>query len=215
MDRAWTGLFFQFHLPEWQDARGQRRIFRIAYGQFLQVARQAQPAPYVTGHGWRTSRTKILDNAIIGFGKLELGEQPIEANAGNQITFTVTGPPPIKGEALSIFNPAHGYTDRVRQLLEAARQACAGSRFAPVDTAPVSLAVVLHAPDRTPGDATNYLGGIADVLEHKAHRGTIDHLGVLMAVWLYRNDRQIKEVSYREVAADEVSYTVTVRELGH
>jgi hypothetical protein len=21
MDRAWTGLFFQFHLPEWQDPR--------------------------------------------------------------------------------------------------------------------------------------------------------------------------------------------------
>jgi hypothetical protein len=28
MDRAWTGKFFQFHLPERQDERGQRRIFQ-------------------------------------------------------------------------------------------------------------------------------------------------------------------------------------------
>lgn len=38
MDRAWTGTFFQFHLPEWQDVAGQRRIFGIAYGQFAAVA---------------------------------------------------------------------------------------------------------------------------------------------------------------------------------
>jgi hypothetical protein len=44
-------------------------------------------------------------------------------------------------------------------------------------------------------------------------RGPLDHLGDLATVWLYRNDRQIEQVSYREVAADQVSYTVTVREL--
>jgi hypothetical protein len=32
-------------------------------------------------------------------------------------------------------------------------------------------------------------------------------------VWLYRNDRQIKAISYRETEADDVSYTVTIREL--
>jgi hypothetical protein len=29
-------------------------------------------------------------------------------------------------------------------------------------------------------------------------------------VWLYRNDRQIKEIRYREVPADQVSYVLTV-----
>lgn len=35
----------------------------------------------------------------------------------------------------------------------------------------------------------------------------------IASVWLYRNDRQIKELSYREVEADEAVYTVTVRAL--
>ncbi len=38
MDRAWTGFFFQFHLPEWQGVDSQRRLFRIAYDQFVSVA---------------------------------------------------------------------------------------------------------------------------------------------------------------------------------
>ena len=67
MDRAYTGKFFQFHLPEWQDARGQHRIFTLAYNQFVNVARQVRPQQYVTNERWRTSRTKILDNALIGF----------------------------------------------------------------------------------------------------------------------------------------------------
>jgi hypothetical protein len=36
-----------------------------------------------------------------------------------------------------------------------------------------------------------------DVLENKSHRGQLDHLGDLATFWLYRNDRQIKEVSYQ------------------
>lgn len=64
-----------------------------------------------------------------------------------------------------------------------------------------------------PGDATNYLGGIADVLEQKSHRVAIDHLADLEQVWLYKNDRQIKQVTYKEVAADQVEYRVTVRSL--
>lgn len=52
------------------------------------------------------------------------------------------------------------------------------------------------------------------MLQNKAHRGTLDHLGGLGNVWLYHNDRQIKAVSYRETEADSVSYTVTIWELG-
>jgi hypothetical protein len=41
------------------------------------VARLVHPGQYVTGAGWRTSRTKILDNALIGFRKAELGTSPL------------------------------------------------------------------------------------------------------------------------------------------
>jgi hypothetical protein len=34
-----------------------------------QVARAVKPADYI-GEGWRTSRSKVLDNAIIGYCKL-------------------------------------------------------------------------------------------------------------------------------------------------
>lgn len=77
--------------------------------------------------------------------------------------------------------------------------------------------VVLTPPaDREAWDATNYLGGIADVLEHKALRGAeVEHLGHLANVWLYRNDRQIKQVSYREATHDQAGhgYQVTVSRL--
>jgi hypothetical protein len=51
------------------------------------------------------------------------------------------------------------------------------------------------------------------VLEDKSHRGPLEHLGALAAVRLYRNDRQIKQVAYREDESAQVGYTVTVRPL--
>jgi hypothetical protein len=47
-----------------------------------------------------------------------------------------------------------------------------------------------------------------------AHRGSLDHLGDLGHAWLYRNDRQIKAITYREDQADKASYTVSIRVLG-
>jgi hypothetical protein len=130
------------------------------------------------------------------------------------ITFDVPGYPPAKNEALSMLGAGHSHAPRVRLLLEAAGQACRSQPFAPVDGGPVSLDVVLHCPTgQNPADATNYLGGIADVLEDKPHRGTLDHLGALAAVWLYRNDRQIKKVTYREEESSHIHYTVTIRPL--
>lgn len=215
MDRAWTGLFFQFHLPEWQDPRTQRRIFELAYSHLAGAARQVRPQQYATGAGWRTTRTKVIDNALIGYCMTELGEpQPVEETA-SQVSFDVPGFPPAKNEALSMLGAGHSHAPRVRLLLERARQAAAEQGFTQVSAGPVGLDVVLYAPGGSnPGDATNYLGGIGDVLENKAHRGTLDHLDGLGNVWLYRNDRQIKAVSYRETEADSVSYTVTIRELG-
>ena len=38
------------------------------------------------------------------------------------------------------------------------------------------------APTEPPADATNFLGGVGDVLEAKARRGVLDHLGDLATV---------------------------------
>jgi hypothetical protein len=216
MDRIWTGSFFGFHDPQWQDARSQRRIFTLAYGHFAAVARQVQPQRYVTGQGWLTCRTKILDNALIGFCKAELGTVSLDDEGlGNEITVEAQGLPPAKDGANSIFKAGHGHGVRVRALLEAAARALEErAAFEPVKDGPVAMEVLLYAPaGGVPGDATNYLGGIADVLEQKDQRVAIEHLGALAQVWLYGNDRQIKQVSYREVAADQIGYRITVRPL--
>jgi hypothetical protein len=213
MDREWTGKFFGFHLPQWQKPDSQRKIFTIACTTFTGLAQQVHPGQYVTGSGWRTSRTKILDNALIGFCKAELGDQPLpDAGNVNRVSFEVAGFPPPKGEAVSMLSAGHHHAPRVRLLLEAARRALAEQDFLPVrDGSPVALQVVVRCPPGgNPADATNYLGGIADVLEDKSRRGTLDHLGPLATVSLYANDRQITQVSYRELADTDVSYTVTV-----
>jgi hypothetical protein len=130
----------------------------------------------------------------------------------NEISFEVSGFPPAKNEALSMLGPRHSHAPRVRLLLEAAQRACGGHAFVPIQEGWVALDVVVcTTEDQDPWDATNYLGGIGDVLENKSHRGALDHLGDLASVWLYRNDRQIKEVAYRQGTSDRVSYTVTVR----
>jgi hypothetical protein len=216
MDREYTGAFFQLHLPEWQSPDSQQRIFTRVYGQLAALARQVHPQQYVTGEGWRTSRSKVLDNALIGFCKLELTEpSPGGMEMVNQISFNVAGFPPAKGEAISIFGPGHSHAPRVRLLLEAAKQALAEQGFVPIEHGSVGLDVVVGAPATQPAwDATNYLGGIADVLENKSSRGTLEHLGDLAGVWLYRNDRQIKQISYREAQASVAGYKITVRSLG-
>lgn len=119
-----------------------------------------------------------------------------------------------------MLSASHPDAARVRVLLAAAQAAMATHReFAPISNGRVGLEVVLASPtDREAWDATNYLGGIADVPEHKAHRGAaVEHLGNLVDVWLYRNDRHIKQVSYRAEAHDPAShgYRVTVRRLPH
>jgi hypothetical protein len=171
----------------------------------------------VTGHGWRTSSSKIIDNALIGFCKTEISGIPATAaipgmGTARSISFEVPGYPPVKNEALSMLGAGHPYAPRVRLLLEAAREAGAAQAFTPADDGHIALEVILRCPPgRNPADATNYLGGIADVLEDKSSRGPLDHLGALVTVRLYRNDRQIKHVSYREIEADQPSYTVAIR----
>lgn len=55
------------------------------------VVWQVRPQQYATGAGWRTTWTKIVDNALIGCCMMELGErQPADA-AANQVSFDVSG----------------------------------------------------------------------------------------------------------------------------
>jgi len=76
----------------------------------------------------------------------------------------------------------------------------------------VSLELIMRGNGRPPGDATNYLGGVADVLQAKKGHVMIDlgHLGELRDVALYVNDRQINRVGYSEEAAERTSYVVRV-----
>jgi hypothetical protein len=218
MDRRWTGMFFQLGSHEWQHPPNQHRAFLQAHRALCEVARRAQPQQYVDGRGWRTSRTKILDNALIGFCKIELSDERDEpaADTGRALLIRVPGLPPAKNEALSMLGAGHSHAPRVLELLQAADEALRRSGFVRVDGGPVALEVVVHAPPgRDPWDATNYLGGIADVLEEKSRRGTLDHLGELRQVWVYRNDRQIKEVSYQQLEASDAFYTVRIRELSN
>jgi hypothetical protein len=134
----------------------------------------------------------------------------------NQISFSVSGYPPAKSEAKSMLSAGHQHATRVRLLLEAAERALREHAFAPVETEQIALDLVVHAaPGQSPWDATNYLGGVADVLEDKSRRGSLPHIGDLASVWLYRNDQQIKAITYREVTADRASYVVIVRRIDH
>jgi hypothetical protein len=130
-----------------------------------------------------------------------------------EVAFDVAGWPPIKNDAKSMLAANHRQNERVRTLLQAARAAVMRTRWVPLD-GPTGLDVVVRTPSgRRPGDATNVFGGIADVLQgNGAGRGGIDlsHLGPLGGVALYRDDRQLRQVHYREELAAEPSYSVRV-----
>jgi hypothetical protein len=87
-------------------------------------------------------------------------------------------------------------------------RAAADGRFSPSLTDRLGLELILLAPADPPSDGTNYLGGVGDVLEAKARRGVLEHLGELATVALFANDRQIQEVHYRRQHADEPHYVV-------
>jgi hypothetical protein len=128
------------------------------------------------------------------------------------LSFDVPGMPPLKDGALSIFSAGHRQAGRVRALLRAACTAAQHTGWTPL-TDPVALEVVLRRPpEHHSGDATNFLGGIADVLQHKRwqYGVRLAHLGVLADVALYADDRQIRQISYREESADAPSYSVRV-----
>jgi hypothetical protein len=63
IDREYTQRFFEWANPTLQNF--PERCFREAFVAFVEIARAANPAQYV-GDGWYTSRSKVIDNAIVG-----------------------------------------------------------------------------------------------------------------------------------------------------
>ena len=102
----------------------------------------------------------------------------------------------------------HLYAERVLRLLRAAEVAVGGRRSPVFGGDAVGFELVVFSPAEPPSDATNYLGGVGDVLEAKDRRGALPHLGKLVAVALYVNDRQIHEVLYRWERGSATRYSV-------
>jgi hypothetical protein len=66
MDRRWTGAFFMWSTAEPQNR--QYQTFWLTYRDMVKLARRARPSQYV-GDGWKACTTKVLDNAIVGYGR--------------------------------------------------------------------------------------------------------------------------------------------------
>lgn len=128
-----------------------------------------------------------------------------------ELRFEVAGFPPVKNEAQSMLSPGHSQVTRVLALLDAARAAADRAGFEPL-LGSIGLSVVIFAPNgsESSGDVTNFLGGIGDVLEEKSRRGSLAHLGELAGVYLYVNDRQIREVHYHQATSESPYYRVRI-----
>ena len=124
-----------------------------------------------------------------------------------EITIEVSGYPPAKNEAKSMLAAGHVHAERVLDLLQAASNEAGpgGTAYFPDES--LGLELVVTSPPPPSSDATNYLGGVADVLENKGHRGDLAHLGQLA---LYRNDRQFHNVRYRWELGPDAHYQVRI-----
>ena len=133
------------------------------------------------------------------------------------VVIEVDGLPPLKNEALSLFNPGHTQVAKVRALLEAVprhERAYLGQEppDVPFHTG-VSMSVTLWGPNDPPGDATNYLGGIGDTLQKQGKDRFTEELGHLASVAVIIDDKQIVEVHYRQARAPQWHYRVVVAEV--
>lgn len=137
-----------------------------------------------------------------------------EIGAGEEICFEVDGLPPSKNGTVSPLSSRHPHSLRAQALLAAAREAAAGHDVPWTDRA-VGLEVTLLTPaSLNPWDATNYLGGIADVLQRKKSAARMDHLGDLRDTALYRDDRQIRIVRYDHEPSTKIGYRMRLWSLG-
>ena len=65
-------------------------------------------------------------------------------------------------------------------------------------------------PDDVPGDATNYIGGVTDVLQANRVNADPSYLEDLAQALFYQDDRQIQEVRYFVEHSDAPAYRVRV-----
>lgn len=124
-----------------------------------------------------------------------------------ELTVELEGLPPAKGGRAPL-SANHPHLQRTRALLQAVRS------LLPAGFRPLSTSVGLELTVRTRSarqawDATNYLGGIADVLQNKDRRD-LAHLGELRTVSVYENDRVIREVRYQHERSDRVGYRLRI-----
>ena len=129
-----------------------------------------------------------------------------------EIRLTVNGWPPAKSEAQSMFGKGHPHRYRVHDLLKAAQQALDGLEREPREQRTVGLELVVVEPttESAPSDATNYLGGVADVLQANRVNADLSYFGDAAAASLYADDRQIREVRYSVERGDASGYRVRV-----
>jgi hypothetical protein len=73
MDREYTRRFFAWHVPEFQYQ--QEKVWHHAFERFATIASEVNLRQFV-GHGWQTSVTKVLDNAIVAFCRIHKLPKP-------------------------------------------------------------------------------------------------------------------------------------------
>ena len=104
----------------------------------------------------------------------------------------------------------HTHASRVLDLLRTARDAVGGGGWSSRPGDSLGLELVLTSSAPPPSDATNYLGGVGDVLEAKSRRGELAHLADLATVALYENDRQFHDIRYRWQPGTAVECSVRI-----
>ena len=125
------------------------------------------------------------------------------------------GPRPLaaaKSEARSIFSPKSSQRSAVEALLEAAGRHSSVGPWNRLESRPIGPElVVLTMRGHPPGDATNYLGGVADTLQANRVGASLDHFGALAGVSLYADDSQIRWVDYAvEPQSSYIGYRVRI-----
>lgn len=74
IDREYTQTFFGWHNTDFQNH--QATCFRQAFQTFQRIAVETSPSRFV-GSGWNTSKTKVIDNAIVGFSVITASTSPL------------------------------------------------------------------------------------------------------------------------------------------
>lgn len=82
----------------------------------------------------------------------------------DEVAFAVEGWPPAKNEAKSMLATGHLYADRVLHLLQGAEVAIGNQRSPVFGGDALGFELIVCSPAEPPSDATNYLGGVGDVL---------------------------------------------------